>query len=106
MEGRTSFGITVPVLSPPLHNSLQHQTTPPHPQWPAAQSQMTPAAVASPSGTATPPSAAPDAATLRSAPASTEWEANKHVINNLYMDKNLNLNEVVERMKAYGFQAT
>lgn len=102
MEGRTSFGITVPVLPPPP--PLQHQT--PHPQWTAAQLQMTPAAVASPSGTATPPSASPDAAALRSAPASMEWEANKQVISDLYMDKNLNLNEVVERMKAYDFHAT
>lgn len=92
MEGRTSFGITVPVLSPPL----QHQTL--NTPWAAVAS--------SPSSTATPPSAAPDAATLRSAPASMEWEANQHVINDLYMDKNLNLNEVVERMKAYDFHAT
>lgn len=38
--------------------------------------------------------------------ASTDWEAHKHIINELYMGQNLNLNEVVEKMKAHGFHAT
>lgn len=36
----------------------------------------------------------------------TDWEAHKHIINELYMGQNLNLNEVVERMKTHGFHAT
>ncbi|KAJ0114413.1 hypothetical protein J7T55_010802 [Diaporthe amygdali] len=40
------------------------------------------------------------------APAPLDWEAHKQVIKDLYMGQNLNLNEVVERMKAYNFHAT
>lgn len=56
--------------------------------------------------TATATSALPEATALRGTPASTEWEAHKDIINDLYMEKNLNLNEVVERMRTYGLHAT
>lgn len=39
-------------------------------------------------------------------PAPLDWEAHKQVIKDLYMGKNLNLNEVVERMRTYNFHAT
>ena len=40
------------------------------------------------------------------APAPLDWEAHKQVIKDLYMGQNLNLNEVVERMRTYNFHAT
>lgn len=40
------------------------------------------------------------------APAPLDWEAHKQVIKDLYMGQNLNLSEVVERMRAYNFHAT
>lgn len=39
-------------------------------------------------------------------PAPLDWEAHKQVIKDLYMGQNLNLNEVVERMRTYNFHAT
>ncbi|KAI3402072.1 hypothetical protein diail_4046, partial [Diaporthe ilicicola] len=40
------------------------------------------------------------------APAPLDWEAHKQIIKDLYMGQNLNLNEVVERMRTYNFHAT
>lgn len=40
------------------------------------------------------------------APAPLDWEAHKQVIKDLYMGQNLNLTEVVERMRSYNFHAT
>lgn len=40
------------------------------------------------------------------APAPLDWEAHKKVIKDLYMGQNLNLSEVVERMRTYNFHAT
>jgi hypothetical protein len=39
-------------------------------------------------------------------PAPLDWEAHKQVIKDLYMGQNLNLNEVVEKMRTYNFHAT
>lgn len=50
--------------------------------------------------------AAQDTMALRGLPASTEWETYKATIHELYMDRNLNLNEVVERMRVHDFHAT
>ncbi|KAF3763860.1 hypothetical protein M406DRAFT_357254 [Cryphonectria parasitica EP155] len=46
-----------------------------------------------------PPAASSEATRLRPAPGSQEWEAHKSMINDLYMGRNLNLNEVVEQMR-------
>ncbi|PSR97813.1 hypothetical protein BD289DRAFT_479886 [Coniella lustricola] len=51
-------------------------------------------------------SAATETMVLRGLPASTEWETHKATIHELYMDRNLNLIEVVERMRVYDFHAT
>lgn len=51
-------------------------------------------------------SAAKETMVLRGLPASTEWETYKATIHELYMDRNLNLNEVVERMRVHDFHAT
>lgn len=48
----------------------------------------------------------PQVAVSASNSAGIDWEAHKHTINDLYMGQNLNLNEVVERMKAHGLNAT
>jgi hypothetical protein len=41
------------------------------------------------------------------APRSEDWEASKAAIKGLYMDQNLNLNEVVDIMKeSHNFRAT
>ncbi|POS70893.1 hypothetical protein DHEL01_v210711 [Diaporthe helianthi] len=61
----------------------------------------------SPSPSPTPMS---DATPLHDPPAVSpvplDWEAHKHVIKDLYMGQNLNLNEVVERMRTCNFHAT
>lgn len=67
---------------------------------------MTMAVSRSPTLTATPQSSPLETTPLRGAPVATEWDTNKHQISDFYMDKNMNLNEVVERMKAYDFHAT
>lgn len=80
----------------PLHGSttqalpLRQQPLPS--KWASDNNQLT-----------TPP---PDAVSTSNSTGTTDWEAHKHIINHLYMDQNLNLNEVVERMKEHGFHAT
>lgn len=39
-------------------------------------------------------------------PAALDWETYKDTIKDLYMGQNLNLNQVVEKMRAFDFHAT
>lgn len=71
-----------------------HQLTTPPPDEKTAHSAVKDAVKPGVAGAANPAVAGPD------------WETHKHIINDLYMGQNLNLNEVVERMKAHGFHAT
>lgn len=50
--------------------------------------------------------AAEAAAAGHSPPAVLDWKTYKETIKELYMGQNLNLNQVVERMRAYDFYAT
>lgn len=59
----------------------------------------------SPTGASTPQSQSSSSETNHGRGA-IEWETNKLRIRDLYMNENMNLNEVVERMKAHDFHAT
>ncbi|KAK7745875.1 hypothetical protein SLS53_002593 [Cytospora paraplurivora] len=60
----------------------------------------------SPLGVVALPLRAGPEATTAAPPAPLDWETYKDTIKDLYMGQNLNLNQVVERMKAYDFHAT
>lgn len=64
------------------------------------------ASVSTSTSTSTSSDVAPRAEAIAGSPAPPDWEVYKDTIKDLYMDQNLNLNQVVERMKAYNFHAT
>ncbi|ROW02534.1 hypothetical protein VMCG_06130 [Cytospora schulzeri] len=87
---------------------------PPPPPPPGNETTTTPAST---TASASVPAPAPSDAAPRGGettaaaaagppPAPLDWETYKDTIKDLYMGQNLNLNQVVERMRAYDFHAT
>lgn len=112
---------------PPLHTTASgwagyhyhnHSHNYNHQSRPLAATAMmpSPADTATPASTSSfspsspldvaPPRRAGPGATAAGPPAHLDWLACKDTIKDLYMGQNLNLNQVVERMEAYGFHAT
>ncbi|ROW00076.1 hypothetical protein VSDG_03537 [Cytospora chrysosperma] len=83
---------------------------------PSPSSPSTSPSTPSPGETTCPASASSDGAPRRKGgeptaagpppPVALDWETYKDTIKDLYMGQNLNLNQVVERMRAYDFHAT
>ncbi|ROW15741.1 hypothetical protein VPNG_02113 [Cytospora leucostoma] len=92
------------------HNHQSHPLTAPA-TMPSPAGTTTPASTSSlssssPLDVVAPPLRAGPEPTAAAPPAPLDWETYKDTIKDLYMGQNLNLNQVVERMKAYDFHAT
>lgn len=99
MDAHSSHGSTIQAL--PLRQQ------PPTSKWASDNNQLTtPPPDATTAPIATENSVSPQLALSTSNSTGIDWEAHKHIINDLYMGRNLNLSEVVERMKIHGFHAT
>lgn len=104
MDDYPTYNITLPVLPPSSwqHRASSSQSDSASPAETVYSPQA--AAFAAPAAPTTPPK--DDTKLLRLTPTVAEWDKHKQVIHDLYMSHNLNLNDVVERLKAFDFYAT